>query len=54
MSFLPSLFLSHIKSKDGLARPARFQVILPIPNYINQSVESNVLEQIFNILSPLI
>ena len=35
MSFAPSLFLSNIKSKDGLARPNRFQVILPIPSYIN-------------------
>lgn len=53
MSFLPSLFLSHIKSKDGLARPARFQVILPIPNYINQSVESSVLERLFNLPNSL-
>lgn len=53
MSFLPSLFLSHIKSKDGLARPARFQVILPIPIYINQSVESNVLEKLFNLPNSL-
>lgn len=53
MSFLPSLFLSHIKSKDGLARPARFQVILPIPNYINRSVEANVLERLFNLPNSL-
>lgn len=49
MSFLPSLFLSHIKSKDGLAKPNRFQVILPIPQYINQFIEMSLLEQLLNL-----
>jgi hypothetical protein len=53
MSFLPSLFLSHVKSKDGLARPARFQVIIPIPNYINSFVENSVLEKLFNLPNSL-
>jgi len=38
MSFAPNLFLSNIKAKDGLARPNRFQVILPIPQYINNFI----------------
>jgi len=53
MSFLPSLFLSNIKSKDGLARPSRFQVILPIPKYIGQFVESGVLEKLYNLPNTL-
>ena len=31
MAFSPNLFLSNIKGKDGLARPCRFEVVLPIP-----------------------
>ena len=31
MAFTPQSFLSNIKSKDGLAKPNRFEVILPIP-----------------------
>ena len=53
MSFLPQLFLSNINAKDGLAKPCRFQVILPIPQYINQYVESNVLERLFNLPNSL-
>jgi hypothetical protein len=48
MSFSPQLFLSHIKSKQGLAKPARFEVILPIPPYINNFVGNSVIEQILN------
>jgi hypothetical protein len=49
MSFSPNLFLSHVRGKDGLARPARFQVILPIPPYINQFIGNSVLEKILNL-----
>lgn len=49
MSFAPNLFLSNIKAKDGLARPNRFQVILPIPEYINKFVEVGLLEKIINL-----
>jgi hypothetical protein len=48
MSFSPNLFLSHIRSKDGLAKPSRFEVILPIPPYINRFVGNSVLEKILN------
>ena len=48
MSFSPQLFLSNIKAKDGLAKSNRFEVILPIPSYINNFVESSLLEKILN------
>ena len=49
MSFAPNLFLSNIKAKDGLARPNRFQVILPIPEYIGKFIEVGLLEKIINL-----
>ena len=49
MSFLPQSFLSNIKSKDGLARPNRFQVILPIPQYISKFLENGFLERLLNL-----
>jgi hypothetical protein len=48
MSFSPNLFLSNIRGKDGLAKPSRFQVILPIPPYINSFVGNSILEKILN------
>lgn len=49
MSFSPNLFLSHIRAKDGLAKPSRFEVILPIPPYISRFVGNSVLEKILNL-----
>ena len=49
MSFLPQLFLSNIKAKEGLARPSRFQVILPIPSYVNTFISSSILEKLLNL-----
>jgi hypothetical protein len=49
MTFSPNLFLSHIRGKDGLAKPSRFQVILPIPPYIGQFVGNSVIEKILNL-----
>jgi hypothetical protein len=49
MSFAPNLFLSNIKAKDGLARPNRFQVVLPIPRYVNNFIGNSVFEQLFNL-----
>ena len=49
MSFLPQLFLSNIKAKEGLARPSRFQVILPIPSYVSTFISSSILEQLLNL-----
>jgi hypothetical protein len=48
MSFSPNLFLSNIRGKDGLAKPNRFEVILPIPPYINQFVGNSIIEKILN------
>jgi hypothetical protein len=49
MSFSPNLFLSHVRGKDGLAKPSRFQVILPIPPYISRFVGNSVIEKILNL-----
>lgn len=49
MSFLPSLFLSNIKAKDGLAKPCRFQVILPIPEYVGNFISTNFIETLLNL-----
>jgi hypothetical protein len=48
MSFSPNLFLSNIRGKDGLAKPCRFEIILPIPPYIGQFVGSSIIEKILN------
>lgn len=48
MSFSPNLFLSNIRGKDGLAKNARFEVVLPIPPYINQFIGSSIIEKILN------
>ena len=48
MSFSPNLFLSNIRGKDGLAKPCRFEVVLPIPPYINSTVGNSIIEKILN------
>jgi hypothetical protein len=48
MSFSPNLFLSNIRGKDGLAKPCRFEIILPIPPYIGQFVGNSIIEKILN------
>lgn len=54
MPFSPQLFLSNIKAKDGLARPARFEVVLPIPTYINKFVSQSLIEKIVNLPNNLV
>jgi len=49
MSFSPNLFLANVRSKDGLAKPCRFEVILPIPPYINEFIGNSILEKILNL-----
>lgn len=49
MSFSPNLFLSNIKGKDGLARPNRYEVILPIPEYIGNAINNSIIEKILNL-----
>ena len=48
MSFSPNLFLSNVRAKDGLAKPSRFEVVLPIPPYVNSFVGNSILEKILN------
>ena len=48
MSFSPNLFLSNVRAKDGLAKPSRFEVILPIPPYIGQFIGNSLIEKILN------
>jgi hypothetical protein len=48
MSFSPNLFLSHMRSKDGPAKPSRFEVVIPLPPYIAKFVSSTALEALFN------
>jgi hypothetical protein len=49
MSFSPNLFLANIRSKDGPAKTSRFEVILPIPSYINSFIGNSILEKILNL-----
>lgn len=49
MSFSPNLFLSHVRGKDGLAKPSRYEVILPIPPYISRFIGNSILEKILNL-----
>ena len=54
MSFSPQLFLSNMKAHDGPAKPSRFEVILPIPSYINSFVSNSVLEQLINLPNNIV
>ena len=49
MSFSPQLFLSNIKAKDGLAKPSRYEVILPIPAPVNNNIGNSIIEQLLNL-----
>ena len=44
MAFTPQSFLSNINSKDGLARPNRFQVLLPIPDIVVSAITANDIQ----------
>ena len=48
MSFSPNLFLSNVRGKDGLAKPSRFEVVLPIPPYVNTFIGNSIIEKILN------
>jgi len=48
MAFSPNLFLSNVRAKDGLAKPSRFEVVLPIPTYIGSFVSNSIIEKILN------
>ena len=54
MSFSPQLFLSNMQAKDVPAKPSRFEVILPIPQYISNFVGSSILESLVNLPNSII
>ena len=49
MSFSPNLFLSHMRSKDGPAKPSRFEVVIPLPKYVANFMSTSALEALFNL-----
>jgi len=53
MAFQPNQFIANINAKGGLAKPSRFQVVLPIPTYINNFVGQSILEKLLNLPSTL-
>jgi hypothetical protein len=54
MSFSPQLFLSNLNSKDGLAKSNRYEVVLPIPQYINEFIGHSLIESIINLPNNII
>jgi hypothetical protein len=54
MTFSPNSFLSNINAKGGLAKPSRYQVILPIPPYIAQFVKNSLIEKILNLPNSIV
>lgn len=54
MAFSPDTFLANINAKDGLARPNRYEVILPIPQYIDNFVSQSIFEKILNVPNSII
>lgn len=54
MAFLPNAFLSNIKAKEGLAKPSRFKVILPIPPYINNFIGQSIFEKLLNLPNTIV
>lgn len=54
MTFLPNQFLSNIKAKEGLARPCRFQLVLPIPQYLNNFIGQGIIEKILNVPNTIV
>lgn len=54
MSFSPQLFMTNINAKEGLARPCRYEVVLPIPTYINQYIGNSFIEKFLNLPNTLV
>jgi hypothetical protein len=54
MSFSPQLFLSNINAKEGLAKNNRFEVVLPIPVYINEFINNSLIEQLLNFPNSIV
>jgi hypothetical protein len=54
MAFRPDIFLSHIKAQDGLAKPSRFRVLIPIPNYLKNYKSFTQMEKELDSLREVI
>jgi len=54
MPFSPQLFYSNVNAKEGFAKPSRFEVVLPIPKYINEYIGSSFLEKLINLPNNVI
>jgi hypothetical protein len=54
MAFSPNLFLSNMKAKGGPAKSNRFEVMLPIPKYVGESIEQNDWERILNLPTTIV
>lgn len=48
MAFSPNLFLANVRGKDGLAKPCRFEVILPVPTAVTTRTGNQIIEKILN------
>lgn len=54
MPFSPQSFLSNANAKEGFAKPSRFEVVVPIPQYINQFVGNSFIEKLINLPNVLV
>lgn len=53
MSFTINSFYSHMRAMGGIAKPSRFEVLLPIPPYVNEFISSTIYSQIANLPNTL-
>lgn len=54
MAFLPGTFLSNVSRNDGLAKPSRFRVLLPIPLYVKNFFQRSAWDELFDTTGDLI
>jgi hypothetical protein len=54
MSFSPNLFLANMKAKGGPAKSSRFQVIIPIPQYLSERLKDNTISNLLNFPNEVI
>jgi hypothetical protein len=53
MTFTINSFYAHMKAMGGIAKPSRFEVLLPIPPYINNFISSTLYSQLANLPNTL-
>ena len=49
MTFTVNSFYAHMKAMGGIAKPSRFEVLLPIPPYINNYISSTTWSNLANL-----